>query len=715
MALSAQRGDKLRVRRGAAALGDAPAAVAAWLRACMAADGDRLFLWTPVLIATGVAAYFAVDFEPPLVGAMAAAAALALAFIPLRRRAAAAPLAAGLLCVALGFGAASLRNHLVAGPVLEKPQAGHLTGRVVAAEETETGGLVAVLEPSSFARLAADELPRRVRVNIRLKEASLAPGATVSLRARLMPPPEPVLPDGFDYARQVWFESLGGVGFAYTAPEELEPPDGWASMLAELRGRIGVRIRHVIGGPAGAVSAALVTGERAAIPKAVAADLRAAGLAHVLAISGLHMMLFGGSVFWLVRAGLALVPRLALNYPIKKWAAAAALASGFFYLILSGGGWSARRAFIMTAIIFAAILVDRRALSLRNVAIAAVIILLTTPEALFNPGFQMSFAAVAALIAAYEWWGARTEPGRDFSWSTKAKRYAIVLAVTDTIAATATAPYSLFHFNRVALYSLPANVAAMPLMGFFIVPFAVIALALTPFGLDAWAWRLAALGMDWVLAIASWASGLPGAVSTTPQWPQGAMLALTFGGLWLCLSRAPWRLAGLAAIPLAWILIAQARPPVLFVSPSGLNAGVVASNGEGGKALHVYAARRERFAAELWEEAAGLDPDAVRPSAMAAIFACDASGCAGAVTDQGSAIVAVTTDKAALAEDCQRADIVVALFPASAGDWRACKAFLIDRRSVWRRGAHAAWIEKDGALVVKTANEERGARPWTGD
>jgi competence protein ComEC len=427
------------------------------------------------------------------------------------------------------------------------------------------------------------------------------------------------------------------------------------------------------------------------------------------------MGLATGLVFFMVRFALAAIEPIALRYPIKKWAAAAALASGLFYLILSGGGWSARRAFIMAAIMFAAILVDRRALSLRNVAVAAVIILLTTPEALFSPGFQMSFAAVAALIAAYEWWGARAEPDRDFSWGAKLRRYAVALGVTDIIAASATAPYSLFHFNRVALYSLPANVAAMPLMGFFIVPFAVLALVLTPFGLDGWAWRMAALGMDWVLAIALWSSGLPGAVSVTPQWPQSAMLALTFGGLWLCLARAPWRLAGLAAIPLTWMLVANARPPVLFVSPTGLNAGVVAADGGGDKQLYVYATRRERFAADLWQEAVGLDPETVRPAAMTEIYVCDAAGCAGEVRDEGAVFAAFTTDKASLAEDCQRADLVVAFFPVSAEEWRACKAFLIDRRSAWRRGAHAAWVEKDGTLTVKTAGEERGQRPWTGE
>lgn len=710
MALSAQRGDKLRVRRGAAALGDAPAAVAAWLRACMAADGDRLFLWTPVLIATGVAAYFAVDFEPPLVGAMAAAAALALAFIPLRRRAAAAPLAAGLLCVALGFGAASLRNHLVAGPVLEKPQAGHLTGRVVAAEETETGGLVAVLEPSSFARLAADELPRRVRVNIRLKEASLAPGATVSLRARLMPPPEPVLPDGFDYARQVWFESLGGVGFAYTAPEELEPPDGWASMLAELRGRIGVRIRHVIGGPAGAVSAALVTGERAAIPKAVAADLRAAGLAHVLAISGLHMMLFGGSVFWLVRAGLALVPRLALNYPIKKWAAAVALAGATFYLAISGAAIATQRAWIMITLMFIAIMLDRPALSLRNVALAAIVILLWRPESLLGASFQMSFAAVVALIAFYESdrvRGLTSSPHR-IGLANMPRRigaYALGLAFTSIVAGAATGAIGAFHFNRIAVYGLAGNMAAMPLVGIVVMPMALLALLLMPFGLDAPALWIMGAGVDGMLIVAHEVASWDGADSLVADAPLHALLLTVFGGLWMALWRENWRYLGLAPMLLGLALWGTAPKHDILIDR---DAALFAVRGADGKLM--LGAARPAYAAEQWLRHDG-DRRTPREAARSSDMICDGGGCV--YREAGRPVVAFAKTLDAAMEDCALADIVIAQVALSWRARRECGAdVVLDYFDLWREGATALTFDEDGKVTVVTSLQMRGNRPW---
>ncbi|WP_428409289.1 ComEC/Rec2 family competence protein [Hyphococcus sp.] len=688
------------------------------LRRWAAMDFARLSLWAPAAIGLGAGLYFGLKAEPDWrigVASLVVFAALSFWRGPFR------PLFAALVFAALGFAAADWRTAQVEAPQLSRELGMvDVAGRLLSIEENARQRRY-IVELTSVENLPAEEIPARARITWRGEGFDAQPGDLISVRARLSPPPPPVAPGAFDFARQLYFQKIGAVGIAVTPPRLDESAEKTFSqkLAADVETmRVNLAARIIRTTPkqeqGGAILAAIVTGKRGAISERSEAALRDAGLAHLLAISGLHMGLATGLVFFTVRFGLAAIEPLALRYPIKKWAAAAALFSGFFYLILSGGGWSARRAFIMAAIMFLAILVDRRALSLRNVAIAAVIILLTTPEALFHPGFQMSFAAVTALIAAYEWFALRAKQEFDMSWTAKARRYLVALALTDTIAALATAPYALFHFNRVAIYSLPANMAAMPIMGFLIMPFSVIALLLSPFGLDGWAWRFAAQCMEAVLYIASSVSGLEGAVSTTPQWPQAAMIVLTIGGLWLCLSRAPWRLAGLAAIPVAALFVSLARPPAIFVSASGLNGGVIARDSEGERTLFVYSTRREKFAARMWEEAAGLDIETVRPSAMEEIFACDASGCAGAVSDQGAVTVVFTEHKSTLAEDCQRAELVVAFFPASSADWRRCNAFLIDRRSAWKRGAHAVWVERDGALTVKSANEFRGNRPWTG-
>lgn len=671
-------------------------------------------MWAPAAIGVGVGVYFGLKVEPHWsVGLAWLALAVALGAAAPRWRG----LAAGLALAALGFAAADFRTHAVAAPQLAR-DAGivEISGRLLSVEESAVRRRF-VIALESVEGLAKEQTPARARVTWRGEAFDAVPGDRVSLRAGLRPPPEPVLPGGFDFARQLYFQKIGAVGFAVSAPvvdrgAAKTRAQRLAAAVEKMRVAIARRITEAAPGEGGAIVAAVVTGKREAVSRRAENALRDAGLAHLLAISGLHMGLAAGLIFFSLRFALALIEPLALRFPIKKWAAAAALLSGFFYLVLSGGGWSARRAFIMTAIIFIAILVDRRALSLRNVAVAATIILLTTPEALFHPGFQMSFAAVTALIAGYERWSARASAERSFTATAQLRRYAGGLAATDIIAALATAPYALYHFNRAALYSLPANVAAMPLMGFWIMPAAVVGLVLAPIGLDAWAWRLAAAGMEAVLAIASEVSSWRGAVSVTPQWPLSALLVLTFGGLWLCLSKAPWRLCGLAAVPVAALFAAGAAPPTVFVAASGNNAGFVAFHEEE-KAMAVYSARRGKFAATMWTEAAGLDPMRAAPRAMKEVLTCDPSGCAGTLA-QG-AVVSFIEDPDALAEDCARADLVVAFFPASPSDWRACKAILIDRRSVWRRGAHAVWIDEEGPITIRTADDNRGRRPWTGD
>jgi len=241
-------------------------------------------------------------------------------------------------------------------------------------------------------------------------------------------------------------------------------------------------------------------------------------------------------------------------------------------------------------------------------------------------------------------------------------------------------------------------------------PAAVIALLLSPFGLDGWAWALSAAGVETVLAIASEVSSWPGAVSLTPQWPLAAMLSLSLGGLWLCLMRSPLRVAGLVSIPIAAIFAGNAKPPDIFVAASGLNAGVF-QPGEA-QSLAVYTKRRDRFAVSVWQEAVGSDPLEVEPTSMRDIGACDPSGCV--IETANATKAAFIMDPAALREDCARADLVVAFFPVSGADWRSCEATLIDRRSVWRRGAHAVWFNEDGDVRVTTVVESRGNRPWAG-
>ncbi len=685
------------------------AAILAGLGRYFAADSDRYFLWVPVFIGIGVSCYFGLSSEPPLwlaVSVLAAAGALLWA---VRLRPVAVLCAAALFATALGFAAAVSRADRVAAPVLERPMSGTLLAEVISVERTERGALSAILAPVSFAELARDEVPGRVRLNIRLREATLRPGATVELRARLMPPPEPVLPHGFDFARQAWFEGLGAVGFAYTAPAELEPPSGAAAALTTLRMKIGERIRGAVGGTSGAVAAALINGERASIPDEVSEDLRAAGIYHVLSISGLHMVLFAGSLFWTVRALLALVPGLALRYPIKKWAAFIAILGATFYLTISGAAIATQRAWIMITLMFVAILLDRPALSMRNVALAAIVILLWRPESLIGASFQMSFAAVVALIAFYESEFARRwtmEPGRGglSALPRMAIAYVLAIALTSVVAGAATGAIAAFHFNRIALYGLAGNMAAMPIVGIVVMPMALLALLLMPFGLDGPALWAMGKGVEAMLAVAHEVASWGGADRLVPEAPLAALLLVVFGALWLSLWRERWRFAGLVPIVLGFALWNGApRADVLIDRDTALFA-VRSAQGD-----LAFTAPRPSYTAEQWLRH-DADARSAREAASSEHMNCDGGGCVHSEPERPT--IAFPETLGAVAEDCGRAGIVIAKVPVPYRLRRECGADLfLDYFFFWRNGATALYFD-DGAIRIVTAREVRGDRPW---
>lgn len=677
--------------------------IAAWLQSDMATPA----VWTPVAIGLGAGAYFGLKAEPPFAfGLMALAASIAflIAAPTLRMWSAAVTLAS------LGFVAADWRAASVSAPILDRDIGiSTISGRIISVERSPDRERL-VVAVDSIARIDAEETPARIRVTWRGAASDVGAGDHVELRAGLSPPPPPAAPGSFDFARQLYFQRIGAVGFAVTLPARTAERDknSIRMRIENIRAGLTQRITTAAPGQGGAIVAAVVTGKREAISEGSRAALRDAGLAHLLAISGLHMGLATGLIFFAVRGALATIEPIAIRYPIKKWAAAAALLSGFAYLLLSGGAWSPRRAFIMTAIMLVAILADRRAFSLRNVAIAATVILLTTPEALFHPGFQMSFAAATALIACYELWNRVADPMREFTFRARLKRYAVGLVVTDLVASLATAPFALYHFNRVAIFSLPANVLAMPLMAFWIMPAAVIGLVLAPFGLDEPAWIVAAWGVDVILAIGAEVSSWPGAVSLTPQWPIAALIAIVGGGLWFCLTRSPLRIAGAIGLPIAAAIVAWAPTPDIFVSSTGKNVGVVV-NGPDARSVIPLSERREKFALRVWNESVGAAARADRP-VMSNIGDCGAAGCVALVNGK---TVAMIHSRAMLAEDCARADLVVAMFPVRKWERDGCSAELIDWYSVWNYGAHAVRIGKAG-VEMKSVAMARGDRPWSG-
>lgn len=666
-------------------------------------ERDRWLVWAPVLIGAGIAGYFALRAEPPWwSGPCVAFSALFFLWTGGPR------LRIGLACLcllllSLGFTAAQLRTHLVAAPVLERPVTTTVSGRVRQVDAFARGPRI-LLDEISFPRRSDIDPPAQVRIRVR-QGGIPAVGTRISVHARLLPPGAPASPGAYDFQRHAWYARIGAVGYAFGVPRVLPPARGDierspALWIADARLRIAERVRTAIPGTEGAVAAALITGDRSAIPQATLEAMRASGLAHLLAISGLHMGLVAATIFFGLRALFALSERLALRFPIKKWAAGAALIGAFAYLLLTGATVPTQRAFLMAGMVLVAVLLDRTAISLRLVAWAATVILLLTPESLLSASFQMSFAAVIALVAIYEngngrinqWGGAG--PGR------KVMLYLGGVGLTTLVAGTATGVFALYHFGRIAHYGLAANLLAVPVTAFWIMPWAVIAMALMPFGLEALALVPMSWGISLVVTIAETVSGWPGAVGLTPAMPVWGLVAAALGGLWLCLWRRRWLYVGLVGIAAGLMSIGLRAPPDILVSPDGRLMGVRDDTGQ----LVLSSTTRDKRTARTWLEKEGQRQARAWTSEVRGMR-CDGLGCIYRTKGQ---IVALISDPRALADDCRLADIVISAVPVR----RACPSaqLLVDRFSLWRYGGHAIWLDR---LRVLSVAQRRGERPWT--
>ena len=380
------------------------------------------------MLGLGVALYFTLPLEPPwYAGPGVVSVLLAAAWLG-RRHGYVLLVLLALLAIAAGFWAAQDRSNRVAGLVLEKRIGPvYLTGTIVNIE-TRPRGFRLSLREGEIPKRPRWRAPTLVRLTLRHSpEPPLVVGDRISLRAVLMPPAGPAAPGAYDFARAAWFKEIGAVGYAVSRAKVVAAADrtGLNLRIVEWRRNLAQHIRRQLPGTAGAVAAALMTGDRGAIPEAVLQDMRDAGLAHLLAISGLHVGLIAGWLFFTLRFLLALVPGLALRAPIKKWAAAAALLGAFAYMVLTGATVPTQRAFLMLALMMLAVILDRVAISFRLLAWAAVAVLLWAPESLLSVSFQMSFAAVVGLTAIYENYGPVMVRWR--SDSGRAKRFSLYL------------------------------------------------------------------------------------------------------------------------------------------------------------------------------------------------------------------------------------------------------------------------------------------------
>jgi competence protein ComEC len=681
------------------------------------AEQERWFLWLPVLFGAGIALYFSLPVEPlTSVALLPVAAALALHAAG-RRHGTGALISAALLALACGVAAAKLRTEAMRAPVLQG-QVGpvEVTGFIELIEPRPVRGQRLTIRVASIDGLTDRQRPLRVRVRAATANGELRPGDAIRIWATLTPPPWPSLPGDYDFARAAWFHGLGAVGYAAGAAAHADLDTDGAplglrlrALIERVRQAIGRRIGAVLPGETGAIANALITGERGGIPEATNQAFRDSGLFHILSISGLHMVIMAGAVFFLIRLSLAAIPAVALRYPIKKWAAVGAMLGALAYLLISGAAFATVRSYIMISIMFLAVLLDRPAVALRNVALAALAILLIWPESLFDPGFQMSFAAVVSLVSAYEWLRTRHEQ-RQHEHPGGFRHGAIgqVLAflggiVTSTlVAGLAVAPFGIYHFHNTQQFAILANLLAIPICNLLVMPAGLAALIAMPFGLEATPLRLMGIGIDAMTWCATNVAALPGAVGRLPAIPAYAFVAMVAGGLWCTLWGTRWRLLGVIPIALGLMLAPTGRRPDVLI---GRNAELVAVRGQDG-ALSALMGRGSTFELARWLEHDG-DGRTPAEAAKTRDFRCDAEGCAASVK---GLTVAVPGNASALRDDCAKASILV----LKATRPRGCTApaAIVGARDVLESGAHALYIE-DGRVHIDTVAAQRGRRPWS--
>jgi len=675
----------------------------------MDVEGGRITIWAPLLLAAGIWAYFSLAREP----GWTLAAALTLGYAIALWRFRAAPWVLALSLMAAGFVAADVRSAWVGTPLVRSYSPGIVvSGRVRDVDRQSARRMTLVLDIERADGLPSDEMPRSLRLQATGNLPTPRIGDRITGAALLLPLPLPVEPGAFDFGRSLFFQSIGGTG-RFTSPPEIIEEAAPASYLLRrslhaVRSLISARVSEAIPGPLGAFADAVITGERARIPRSMTASLQASGLFHILSISGLHMALVAGTAFWLLRALLALSPTLALTRPIRKWAAGAALAVAAFYMLLADGGAATQRSFIMIAVMFFAMLVDRPAISVRNLAVAAVIILSLSPEQATAASFQMSFMAVMGLAAFFEWWNARVPEisvrpsGRIYRWAWRFARLVAASLAASFIAGALSGIPAAHHFGRLSIYGVASNAVALPVVSIAVMPMALAAVILMPFGLEGLPLFVMEKGLWAVMLISNRVAAWPSAGLALPLLPASAAVALSLGATLLLVSRSHLRWLAVPSLLWAcWGLLPQPQADVLIEE----RAQAIAVRDASGE-LVPAPGMKGSFAVRHWLAARGDDAKTL-PLLQAAIWTCSASQCLTTVNGRSLAFLKTTAE---ITKPCPTADVIIAQYPLR----RRCKGRLltIDRFDVWRNGAHA--IGLTGPVpVVQTARGEQGQRPWT--
>ncbi len=685
-------------------------------------ERDRWLIWTPVLLGLGVAFYFLLPREPRLFSGLVLFGATVALGVALRHRPVLARSAVVLAMVAAGFLAAELRTAMVTAPVLHAPIGPAVVGGRVAEVELQEKSARILLADVRIVGLDRAATPAQVRIGLTRYSDIPRLGDRLSLKAKLFDPPAPAAPGAHDFRRDLYFLRIGAVGYAvqkYVRPAGDDPIDNDASggpLLGRLRQAAAEKISAVLSDPAQrAIALALLVGERGPIPDDVNNAMRDAGLAHLLAISGMNITIAAGLIYFTLRLGLAAIPWLALRFPIKKWAAAGGLVGEILYTEFVGAPVSAERSMITTGFIMLAIIADRSALTLRLVAISAALLILAEPEALMGASFQMSYGAIVALVVLYERWnfhgGGEKGGGGERGPIRRALTYLMGIAVMSLVASAASAVFAIYHFQQSAFYGMGANLLAVPVHDLWIMPWGIASYGLMPFGLEELALKPMGWGISAMLAVARLFSGFPGAAGHFAAMPAAALGLIVVGGLWFLLWTRRWRWLGVAPVAAGIMLTVTASQPDLLIAEDGRLVAIRMDNG----AIALSNRAHDKFTQSVWVRRAGEGDIGDNPPA-ALRDAPDAQQCG-----KGVCLFTVAGHKGAILSDVRGfqaacnggqaggPEIVISQIAAHAH----CPApLVIDRTDLARDGAQSVTFTAAGPRI-ETVREVSGERPWS--
>jgi competence protein ComEC len=704
-------------------------------------ERERWFLWLPVLFATGIGIYFILDFEPALWSGVIALELLVLFAYVARFRPALVFVSVCVGTILLGFTYMQMRSRYLQAPVISKKiNFAKVSARVIKIEKFSRSYRI-LFDDVKIEKIKKEKTPKKIRIKFKFPDAKFIAGSYVSFNASLNPPSSPAVAGGYNFSRRAWFEQIGAVGFSFSRPKIIKAKtsisikDRFLFNVDIFRKKIAHKIYEILPGEEGKICASLIAGERGEIPRKITDNYRDSGLAHMLSISGLHMGLFASLVYFVVRLLLSAVPFLSQRLNTKKIAAFLAIISITLYLFISGMRVPSQRAYFMTVVVLVGVLFDRRAISIRLIVWAGFVVLLFHPEALVSPSFQMSFAAVIALVSAYEAGAGKLstflskKQNDEFVFESVLRVVASYIAgilLSDFIASLATTPYAIYHFNRVAVYTTLGNFLAAPFFGFLVMPFAVLSLFLSFVGLEQIPVLIMGWGVRQMNSITSYVASLSDSVMLVAQIPSYGLALLSLGGVWLCVWRKKWRLLGLIPIFIGVYSAFNVNIPDVVISE---DASVVAV--KVGKNLSIKPSKKGRFVKKTWLEFYGVEKknsksdkalqkalwgegkskrylklanDVKREKNVS--ISCDVWGC---VYKTKGKVIAISEKEESHPKDCKTADIIFSKTPIRINcDY---PELAIDRFDLWKNGSYSLWIKGETIKYITSSNVV-GDRPW---